>query len=157
LAGDTALHEKLSRTLDITTLTRSQVAAYATLTGDAGLRRIADDDALTADFLRHRQFIDLLAAAPHTLKADELTALLRPLPARLYSVASSQASVGDEAHLLIARVAWESFGRTRKGVASNFVADRNIGAHLPIYVKRNPRFRLPTDTAAPVIMIGPGT
>ena len=110
------------------------------------------------DFLRDRQFIDLLEAAPQRLEPDQLVSLLRPLPPRLYSVASSQAAVGEEAHLLVARVQWESHGRTRSGVASNQVADRlGVGASLPVHVKRNPHFRLPADESAPVIMIGPGT
>jgi sulfite reductase (NADPH) flavoprotein alpha-component len=158
LAGDAALHSALSEALDITTLTRGQVADYAALTGDAPLRALAEDEARTAEFLRDRQFIDLLAAAPNTLTADQLTGLLRPLPPRLYSVASSRAAVDDEAHLLISAVRWHSHGCTRKGVASNDVAERRgVGATLPVYLKANPHFRLPANPATPIIMIGPGT
>ena len=158
LSGDAALADALTRRLDITTLTRTQIGQYATLTADATLQALAEDAARAQNFVRDRQFVDLLAAAPKHLEPEQLVSLLRPLPARLYSVASSQAAVGDEAHLLIARVQWESHGRTRKGVASNQVADRvGVGGTLPISVKRNPHFRLPADAGAPVIMIGPGT
>ena len=158
IAGDDALHAALTHDLDVTLLTRPQVAAYAALTGDATLGRIAADEDLLAGFLRDRQFVDLLAAAPHALTADQLTGLLRPQPARLYSVASSRKAVGDEAHLLVAKVAWESHGRARTGVASGQVADRlATGDALAVTLKPNPHFRLPADPAAPVIMIGPGT
>jgi sulfite reductase (NADPH) flavoprotein alpha-component len=158
LTDDPALHAALRHRLDITTLTRAHLTDYARLTGDAALRSLADDDARAADYLRDRQLIDLLEAAPHRLTATQLTDLLRPLPPRLYSVASSQAAVGEEAHLLIAKVAWESHGRARHGVASGDVArHRGVGDALPIYVKPNPHFRLPGDAAAAVIMIGPGT
>jgi sulfite reductase (NADPH) flavoprotein alpha-component len=158
LSDDSALHAALSRRLDITTLTRAHLADYARLTGDATLRSVAGDDAQAAGYLRDRQLIDLLEAAPHRLTATQLTDLLRPLPARLYSVAASQAAVGDEAHLLIAKVDWQSHDRPRHGVASSDVATRRrVGDALPIYVKPNPHFRLPGDAAAAVIMIGPGT
>ncbi len=158
LSGDASLHEALSERFDITTLTRNQIADYAALTGDAGLRALSGDEARMAEFLSDRQFVDLLEAVPTELKAEQLTGLLRPLPPRLYSVASSQAAVGDEAHLLIGAVRWSSHGRARHGVASIDVAEhRGVDATLPVYVKPNPHFRLPADPAAPIIMIGPGT
>ncbi|HUB16366.1 MAG TPA: flavodoxin domain-containing protein [Acetobacteraceae bacterium] len=158
LDGDAALHAALTERFDITTLTRTQIADYATLTGDATLRAIAEDAARTTEFLPDRQFVDLLAAAPHRLTAEQLTALLRPLPPRLYSVASSRAAVGEEAHLLIGAVRWESHGRARNGVASiEAIERRGVGTTLPVYVKQNMHFRLPADPAAPIVMIGPGT
>ena len=158
LGGDTAMHAELTERFDITTLTRSQIADYARLTGDATLRTVTEDAARGAEFLHERQFIDLLAAAPHKLTAEQLTGLLRPLPPRLYSVASSRAAVGEEAHLLVGAVRWESHGRARNGVASiDAIERRGVGTTLPVYLKPNPHFRLPADPAAPIIMIGPGT
>ena len=111
-----------------------------------------------AGFMRDRQFIDLLEAAPHHLAADQLTGLLRPLQARLYSIASSRASVGEKAHLLIAAVRWESHGRARKGVASTEIAERcQAGQRLKVYLKPNTHFRLPSDPSQSIIMVGPGT
>ncbi|MGA3399276.1 MAG: flavodoxin domain-containing protein [Acetobacteraceae bacterium] len=156
--GDTALHAALTERFDITTLTRTQIADYAALTGDATLRALVEDATRTAEFLHERQFVDLLQTAPNKLTAEQLTRLLRPLPPRLYSVASSRAVVGEEAHLLIGAVRWESHGRARNGVASiDVVERRGVGATLPVYLKPNPHFRLPADPAAPIIMIGPGT
>jgi len=158
LSGDAALHTALSERFDITTLTRNQIADYAALTGDAGLRALAADETRIAEFLSDRQFVDLLDTVPADLNAEQLTGLLRPLPPRLYSVASSQAVVGEEAHLLIGAVRWSSHGRGRTGVASIDVAERRgVGTTLPVYVKPNPHFRLPADPATPIIMIGPGT
>ena len=66
--------------------------------------------------------------------------------------------MGEEAHLLIGAVRWESHGRTRNGVASiDAIERRGRGTTLPIYLKPNPHFRLPADPAAPIVMIGPGT
>ncbi len=158
LGGNTELHTALAERLDVTTLTRPQLERYASLTGDAGLTRIAASDAAVADFLPGRQVLDLLEAAPHHLTAEQLKSLLRPLPPRLYSVASSRRATPDEAHLLIATVAYETHGRARRGVASTHVAERRRpGDHLRVYLKPNPHFRLPADPAQPVIMVGPGT
>jgi sulfite reductase (NADPH) flavoprotein alpha-component len=151
LSGDAALRAALSERFDITTLTRKQVADYARLIGDASL---AEDVA----FADGRQVIDLLNAAPHGLSAEQLTSLLRPLPPRYYSVASSLKTVPDEAHLLVAAVRYETHGRARSGVASVDLADRrNAGERLKVFVKPNLHFRLPTDPQRPIIMIGPGT
>jgi sulfite reductase (NADPH) flavoprotein alpha-component len=158
LTGNDQAHSALSRDFDITLLTRSQIVSYGTLTGEAKLTALAGDEAALTDFLKDRQFIDLLEAAPHALTPEQLTGLLRPLPARLYSIASSRKAVGEEAHLLIAKVAWGSHGRARRGVASGQVAERlKVGDPLAVHLKGNPHFRLPEDPDRPVVMIGPGT
>lgn len=158
LHGHDALHAALLDRYDITTLTRPQLNTYAGLTGDPALTTLAADDAQAAEFLRGRHLIDLLAAAPHTLTADQLTSLLRPLPPRLYSIASSRKQAEDEAHLLISAVQYEAHGRARKGVTSIDVGERrHVGDRLRVYLKPNPHFRLPSDPAQRVIMIGPGT
>ena len=156
--GDATLRDALSSQLDITTLTGGQVRDYAALTGDAGLRDLAADETKLAAFLRDRQLVDLLEAAPKSLDTAQINTLLRPLPPRYYSVASSQAAVGEDVHLLIAKVGWDSHGRGRHGVASTDAAlRRSVGRTLPITVKPNPHFRLPDNNDTPVIMIGPGT
>ncbi len=158
LDGDAALHGQLRDKLDITTLTREQVGAYAKLTGDAELAAIAGDPERVSAFVRDRQLVDLLALAPARLSAEQLTALLRPLPPRYYSVASSRAAVGEEAHLLIGAVRWRSHGRDRNGVASIDVAERRkAGDRLKVFLKPNTHFRLPADPDRPIIMVGPGT
>ncbi len=158
IAGDAALQTALSEQYDITTLTRPQIGAYAALTGSTKLAALAADESALANYLPGRQVIDLLETAPTRLTAAQLTGLLRPLPGRLYSVASSLKAVPDAAHLLIAETRYESHGRARAGVASTDVAKRRkTGDAMKIYLKANPHFRLPSDPQVPIIMIGPGT
>jgi sulfite reductase (NADPH) flavoprotein alpha-component len=155
--GDEVL-EALSARYDICTLTRKQMKDYAALTGDAGLASLAEDEARAADYLRGRQWVDLLEDFPHQVEEKALLALLRPLAPRYYSIASSQRAVGEEAHLTVARVAYESAGRARRGVASSMIADRlREGETADVFVKPNPHFRLPAAAGTPVIMIGAGT
>ena len=145
------MHAALSERYDITTLTAKQIADYARITGDAAL-------SIDTSFAAGRQVIDLLEAAPHPLTAEQLTSLLRPLPPRYFSLASSRKAVPDEAHLLIAAVRYETHQRARKGVASVDVAERRkTGETMKVFLKPNTHFRLPEDAHRPMIMIGPGT
>lgn len=158
LEGDALVREALSEAQDITTLTRPQVEAYAKLTDSAELKALLADDAALRQWTYGRQVIDLLETAPTKLDASTLTSLLRPLPGRLYSIASSARAAEDEIHLLISAVRYETHGRKRAGVASVDIAERRRkGGPLKVYLKPNPHFRLPADPDRAVIMIGPGT
>lgn len=156
LGDDGALHQKLVTERDITTLTRPIVEAYAKLTSRADVAALAAPERFAA-YAANRQIIDLLAEHKERLTGEQLVGLLRPLPPRLYSVASSLAAHPGETHLLVSAVRWQSHGRARKGVASTWLAGKKPGAGAQLYIKPNRHFRLPTDGARPIIMIGAGT
>lgn len=83
--------------------------------------------------------------------------MTRPLAPRAYSIASSRREVGEEAHLLISAVRYDSHGRARKGVASNYAAERlNRGSRVRVKLKPNKHFGLPAADKD-IIMVGPGT
>ena len=110
-------------------------------------------------YLYGREVIDLLLENPAVkFTAQEFAGLLRKLQHRLYSISSSPKANPGQVHLTVAAVRYESFGRARKGVASNFLADR-VGADGPvgIFVQANNHYRLPASGDTPVIMVGPGT
>lgn len=109
-------------------------------------------------FLEANHVVDIVRRYPvGSIEPDALIAGLRPLQPRLYSIASSQAVVGDEAHLTVAPVRYALHGSQRGGVASTHIADRlEMGDAVPVYVQENPHFRL-ADDAVPIIMVGPGT
>jgi sulfite reductase (NADPH) flavoprotein alpha-component len=149
LAGNETLRTALRDQYDITTLTAKQIADHAAL---------ANTSAPPADWAFGRQVLDLLEAAPVKLSPEQLTGLLRPLPPRYYSIASSRAAVGEEAHLLVAGVRYRTHGRDRSGVASIDLNERRAtGETVPVFLRANPHFRLPSDPSRPIIMIGPGT
>jgi sulfite reductase (NADPH) flavoprotein alpha-component len=115
-------------------------------------------DGAFAKFTADRQLVDLFETFRETLTGDQLTKLLRPLPGRLYSVASSLKAHQGEAHLLVGAVRWSSYGKPRKGVTSTFLADRRrTGDRAKIYIRPNRHFGLPADDSRPIIMIGAGT
>lgn len=58
----------------------------------------------------------------------------------------------------VAEVKYETLGRDRVGVCSTYLSERlPVGSRVPIYVHKNPDFRLPADPATPILMVGPGT
>lgn len=157
LGGNTDLARKLRDSHEITTLTRPVVEAYAKLTGRSDVAELASPERFVP-YAAGRQIIDLLAEHPEKLEPDQLTSLLRPLPPRLYSVASSLKAHPGETHLLVSAVRWRSHGRDRRGVTSTWLSDRRkAGDPVKLYIKPNRHFRLPKDPARPIIMIGAGT
>jgi sulfite reductase (NADPH) flavoprotein alpha-component len=156
LAGDERLRSDFIKSRDVTTLSLKTVETYAEKTGHHYVKAlIADGQA--RDWIAGGQLIDLIATFPIALDAEKLRALTRPLAPRAYSIASSRREVGDEAHLLISAVRYDSHGRARKGVASNFVAERlKRGGRVRVKLKPNKHFALPAPDKD-VIMVGPGT
>ena len=103
--------------------------------------------------------IDLLLEFPGVLEDPaDLVAMLPKLTPRLYSISSSPAAHAGEVHTTVAVVRFHAHNRERGGVCSTLFADRaSVSDRLPIYIQSNKSFRLPTDSCAPIIMIGPGT
>lgn len=156
LAAEDSLRRSLLSERDITTLSLKTLETFAAKTGHAEVRRLIDGGQAKA-WIEGRQLVDLVETLPASLSAEDLLALTRPLPPRAYSIASSRKEVGDEAHLLVAAVRYETHGRRRAGVASTYVADRlKAGGTVRVRVKPNKHFRLPAPSND-IIMVGPGT
>jgi sulfite reductase (NADPH) flavoprotein alpha-component len=159
LAGESDLVQALTRDYEITTLTGRFLSGWAELSGAKALKELAADPAAQKAWMHGREVIDVVSAFPVPgVDAKAFTGLLRKLPPRLYSLASSQAASPDEAHIVVSTVRYDSHGRQRKGVASTMLAERvRPDDTLPVYINSNRHFRLPADNDAPIIMIGAGT
>jgi sulfite reductase (NADPH) flavoprotein alpha-component len=156
LSGDETLRAEFIKSRDVTTLSLKTVETYASSTGHQYVKALLDEGQAKA-WIVGRQLIDLIAVFPIALDAEKLRALTRPLAPRAYSIASSRREVGDEAHLLVSAVRYESHGRGRKGVASNYVAERlKRGGRVRVKLKPNKHFSLPAPDKD-IIMVGPGT
>jgi len=149
----------LKREREITRLSRAFIVALATASGHDELTRLLqpENSATLAELLKREQPIDLLRRYPATWSAQALIAALRPLTPRLYSIASSQAQVGEEVHLTLAVVDYEAHGSRHWGAASSFLAAAAEDGTVPVFIEANDRFRLPADASRDIIMIGPGT
>jgi sulfite reductase (NADPH) flavoprotein alpha-component len=156
LAGDDKLRAELIKSRDVTTLSLKTVETYAAQTGHHYVKALLADNQ-AKEWIAGRQLIDLIANFPIALTTDHLRAVTRPLAPRAYSIASSRREVGDEAHLLISAVRYETHGRARKGVASNYAAERlKRGGRVRVKLKPNKHFALPAGDRE-IIMVGPGT
>ncbi|MBJ7448818.1 MAG: sulfite reductase [Parachlamydiales bacterium] len=113
-----------------------------------------------AHYLAQHELWDFLSAHPdYDLTLEEICNLLPPLLPRFYSIASSQEHVDDEIHLTVGMVEYETNGKKRFGVASQFLGC-NVPlneAVIPLYIQPTAHFTIPDDHTKPIIMIGPGT
>ncbi len=151
------LREALAHRLELTLLGRAFVQGYADRFAVEPLTALltAEDRTPLNDYLAERQIIDVLADHHRPLTAQELADTLKRLTPRLYSIASSLEANPDEVHLTVGLVQYTAFDREHYGSTSNYLAEP--GDTVPVYVAPNPRFRLPEDAEAPVVMIGAGT
>lgn len=159
-SGDTlTLRDALTNHFEITKLTKPIVTKAANIFGNGVLSEKVKKDRWIYGYVEGRDFIDLLNDfPPEDLQQDALHQILRKLPAREYSIASSHQAAPDEVHLTIGAVRYHSHDRDRKGVCSVQFAERlQPGDTVPIYLKKNPNFKFPKTSETPVIMIGPGT
>jgi sulfite reductase (NADPH) flavoprotein alpha-component len=154
------LREWLTTGRELTRLTRPFLTQQAERSQDTRLADVLQPGHETdlRRTLRDLQVVDVLQRHPGEWDARSFVLALRPLVPRLYSIASSQEAVGEEAHITVALVDYELDRKRRVGAASAFLASlQGDQAQARIFVEQNERFRLPADTSRDVIMIGPGT
>lgn len=160
-SGTTTLHDALSHNLQITRLNRKIVQGYATRGKCAVLLDLLQPEHQHAleSYVYGRGLIDLLLEHPGVIEDPaELVAMLPKLSPRLYSISSSPAAHAGQIHTTVSVVRFTSHDRDRGGVCSTLFADRaTVSDRLPIFIQPNKKFKLPSDSDAPIIMIGPGT
>ena len=153
------LEDALMHRLACTILSKIQIKKFNEIAQSdrlADLLKIENKDDLV-DYMWGRELIDLFIEYPQSgLNAQDFTGLLRPMPPRLYSIASSLSAHPEEVHLTVAVVRYEGNGKERKGVCSSYLAER-VGERVPCYLHPNKNFKLPDDPSIPIIMVGPGT
>ncbi len=147
--------------LDITALSRVNMQKYAELVGSDSLKTLLDDQHKD-DFKTYtwgREILDLVKDYPaDEIVAQDFVTVLRRIPGRLYSIASSIAAHKGQVHLLVGAVRYHAFDRDREGVCSTFLSGRmENDQKLAVYVQPNKHFHLPEDDNTSIIMIGPGT
>lgn len=160
--GDTLpLKEALTSHFEITVLTKPLLQKIAELTKSESLHALLEEgnEEKLKEYIAGRDLVDAARDfGPFEGTAADFTALLRKIPARLYSIASSLKANDEEVHLTIGAVRYDAHGRERQGVCSILCAERlQPGDTLPVYIQHNQNFKLPQDPDAPIIMVGPGT
>ncbi|MDG0812659.1 assimilatory sulfite reductase (NADPH) flavoprotein subunit [Cohnella rhizosphaerae] len=155
------LRDALTEHLEITVLTKALLEKLAPLATNPDLAQLtaAGNEAALKAYVKGRDLLDFVRDyGPLQGSAQDVVSLLRKIPVRLYSIASSQTANPDEVHLTIGAVRYDAFGRARKGVCSTQTAERlEAGDKISVYVQPDNHFKLPEDPNAPIIMVGPGT
>lgn len=125
------------------------------------LMEIVDNSEVLSDYIYTRDYVDILKEFDEARfeSPEAVLAQLSPIMPRLYSIASSLLAHPTEAHLCISVVRYETHGRSKKGLASGFIADHTglFVKNIPVYVQESRTFRLPANPATDIIMVGPGT
>ncbi len=156
-----SLEEAVRTRLGIGKLARGSVTQYAKLApGLTGLKEMVgpENKARAEEYCYGREFVDLATDFPGVVtEPQQLFNVLQRLTPRMYSIASSR-KMHDNVQTTVRVVRYDAHGRSRQGLASGHLGERaDVGATIPIFLHANGNFRLPEDTGAPVIMVGPGT
>ncbi|QGQ47672.1 assimilatory sulfite reductase (NADPH) flavoprotein subunit [Metabacillus sediminilitoris] len=155
------LKEALISNFEITNLTKPLLEQAAKLIKNEELQELLSpgNEAKVKAYLEGRDLLDLVRDfGPWNVTAQEFISILRKMPARLYSIASSLEANPEEVHVTIGAVRYDAHGRERKGVCSILCAERlQPGDTLPVYIQHNQNFKLPENPDTPIIMVGPGT
>ena len=154
-----SLGEILMDKTELTVLSRDVLQRYFDFTKNEKLKAILDDPKVLQNYVYGRDIADLLMEFPaNDLNPQTFATILRKLPSRAYSIASSLAAHEEEVHLTVGAVRYQAQGRKKEGVASSFLADRlAIGEKVKVFVEENEYFKLPKDPSVNTIMVGPGT
>lgn len=89
---------------------------------------------------------------------QEAASLLMPMLPRFYSIASCQEVVGEEVHLTVRDLIYETNNIERRGVCTHFLCTlATFETPIPLFVQPSHGFHLPDHLDKPLIMIGPGT
>lgn len=160
--GDTLpLKEALTSHFEITLLTKKIVQQAAAFTENEELQKLiaVENAAELKEYMNGRDLLDMLRDfGPWNASSQDIVSLLRKMPPRLYSIASSLKANPEEVHLTIGAVRYTSNGRERKGVCSVQCSERVFeGDELPVFIQQNKHFNLPESREIDIIMVGPGT
>ena len=120
------------------------------------LKAVFQDRKLKKKFIDEHHIIDLFRQGLLQPTASQLVKALRPLSPRLYSISSSPKAHPNKVQLTVDVLKYELHKSTRHGVASNFLAESEVGSHVAVYVHQTKDFKL-CSPEKPIIMIGPGT
>ncbi len=155
--GEMSIKDALTHHLEITVLSFDTVEKYFDVTQNPELEKLLDDEQLIDEYLFGHDLLDLLEDYPFEWTPNQLVEIMRQLPPRLYSIASSQDKVGDEIHVTVSVVRYERKNRLRNGACSSHLADNiEIDDQIPVYIEKNPSFKLPLN-GSKIIMVGAGT
>lgn len=168
------LKEALSRFYDLKTIQPSLINLIKERTGDATERAqleelLRDGGASISknrrlkEYIELREVADVLEEFPSAIQHKKVSVTdvltnMKILQPRYYSISSSPVIDKSIVSVTASVVRYETLGKKRTGVTTTFLCDRfDVNQRCPVFINKNPEFRLPGDGATDIIMIGPGT
>lgn len=156
--GARRLTDALVSDYELRPLTGFSLNRYTEITGSEKFKKIIGEEASLSEYIYGRDIYDLLKEEHYRLTPEEFISVLRKNTPRMYSIASSQRVVGEEAHIVVSAIRYEYCGRKKEGHCSSFLSDRiECGDELKVFINPNSRFKLPSDPCHSIIMVGAGT
>ncbi|TIB63069.1 hypothetical protein E3P78_02043 [Wallemia ichthyophaga] len=118
--------------------------------GSSTFKKMSEIDTLT--------YADVLKMFPSARPpASELLHMIGEIHPRHYSIASSNAAVGNQVDLLIVTVEWKTpSGSPRYGQCTRYLAGLAVGTKVAVSIKPSV-MKLPERDDAPIVMAGLGT
>ncbi|MGW9209369.1 molybdopterin-dependent oxidoreductase [Embleya sp. NPDC055664] len=158
--GELALGEALRSRFEIARITPELLRFVAKRTHDRDLERLlrAGGRDELARWSWGRQAVDVIGGFGVRADPVEWAGVLKRLEPRLYSISSSPLAHPGEVRITVSVVRYRNeAGVERQGVCSGHLATLGADGPVPVFVRRSPHFRPPTDPTTPAVMIGPGT
>ncbi|MCX6220316.1 MAG: assimilatory sulfite reductase (NADPH) flavoprotein subunit [Bacteroidia bacterium] len=153
-----SLFDSLLQEFELSKITVDVLKRYLEFAPNEKLAAIYQSQEKLQEYLFGRDIADLFSDFPTKLSAQELINLLRPLQPRLYSIASSPKANPGELHLAVGVVEYQNGGRIRLGTCSSYLSEFDGNENkIPVFIEKNPNFRLPQNDETPIIMVGAGT
>ncbi len=153
-----SLFDALKQEIELSRITVDVVKRMTESSPNSKLAEMAQSAEKLQEYIYGRDIADLFTDFPLTLSAQQLVMLLRPIQPRLYSVSSSPKATPGELHLTVGVVEYESRGRNHRGACSGYLSFLDPEEkRVPVFIQKNPDFRLPASDQTPIIMVGAGT
>ncbi len=152
-----SLFDALKYNFEISKLTPDVIKRYNDLFPNEILTDLLGNSSALADYLKNTDLVEFWINNKQAIQADEFLSILRTLQPRLYSISSSSNAIPNEVHLTVGLVEYNSNGKYKTGVCSDYLANLDEDEELNVFVENNDNFRLPSDSSIPIIMIGAGT
>ncbi len=156
--AETELRHALTTYYDICKVTPNLLDFVAEHNPDRAVaKRLRRREALEK-WLVDRNGLDVVREFPVRADAAQWQDVLVRLTPRQYSISSSPLVSPREVQLTVSTLRYRTpEGAHRGGVASTYLADLPLGTDVDVFLQRSPHFRPPSESATPMIMVGPGT
>lgn len=154
-----SLRDALTRSYDICRVTPDLLRFVAeNCAGREAARMLRAPSSRMNTWLSGRNGLDIVEEFNVRAEPSQWQQVLVRLTPRNYSISSSPLVSPTEVQLTVSVLRYRGArGPQRGGVCSTYLADRAHSAPVPVFLQRSPHFRPPSDAAAPMIMVGPGT